>query len=126
MSRRIFQAGDIDHNAPGGNLTQEQAYTIIAVDRDNDALNRDKSDWVWHEDSTEIARLVRWLDAGDGCSLTTVLDILDRPDRWQPEYEQMCAEARRDTIPVAKCEAEDDLSPLLEASIALTRGARGR
>jgi hypothetical protein len=61
----------------------------------------------WWEDPSNIADLVRWLDRNDQIAesdvLRHVLEILDRPDRWTTEYEQM----RKEEM-IANAEPIDD------------------
>lgn len=48
---------------------------------------------AWCSDPAEIGRLIRWLRDGDGLAedeLEHVLEILEKPWKWDTEYRDMC------------------------------------
>jgi hypothetical protein len=71
----------------------------------------------WCTDPGEIIRLLRWMhvhDAYGPLKVDTIFEVLDTPWSWDPEYREM-----------ARGGGGDSLAPLLEASLALARGAKG-
>jgi hypothetical protein len=84
----------------------------------------DQSDWHWWDDSGNIAALLRWLRDGDGIALDEAIYVVEKPWNWEEEWQAMQAAQTRPDL--AKCEDEDRdcLVPLLEASVAMARGAR--
>ena len=48
----------------------------------------------WCADCGEIARLLRWLQGGDGLDVRDAIAIVEKPWNWDREYQEMCAEQR--------------------------------
>lgn len=80
---------------------------------------------AWWNDTANVAELLEWLDEREGIDLTIACDILRKPYNWNAEWQEMRAE--KDGPELARiAHVDDGLDALLEASVAVARGARGR
>lgn len=94
----------------------------------------------WWQDPANLAELLEWLEQADGFStdrrsmLAEIVDILEKPWHWTSEFREMLAEkadaARRAAgirrVAERDIEADPELALLLEGSVAIARGAKGR
>ena len=81
----------------------------------------------WWESRANIAALIEWLDQ-TGCVDTAVTcDLLRHPEALESEWREFSAMLVESAAKMRAAELEDDssLAPLLQASIAVARGARG-
>lgn len=69
------------------------------------ALARDLADQV----GPHVAPFLRWLvEVLDVCTVGELLEVLDRPQRWEEEFEAFLRARRRTNAPSAdECEGEE-------------------
>lgn len=79
----------------------------------------------WWTDHSEIARLICWLDErGELTDIRDAAYLVEKPWKWTAEYEAMC-EGQSEGPGLARADSDAGLEPLLEASLAVVRGAKG-
>jgi hypothetical protein len=80
---------------------------------------------AWWESTSNLADLVEWLDRTEPLDMTIVCDLLRHPELFEPEWNEF--QAMLVERAAWRREREDDstLEPLLQASLAVARGARG-
>ncbi len=60
----------------------------------------------WYTDHARLSDLARWLIKRDELPLDEVPYYLEKPWKWEREYEQMCREQDRDVCAIGGCAKE--------------------
>jgi hypothetical protein len=71
----------------------------------------------WCADPSEVLRLLRWMHCNDDygpLEIETVFEVLEKPWHWHDEW-----------LAMERGEGGESIATLLQASIALARGAKG-